>query len=139
MEIQAHNTVSYFDHDEYTITCIASMLSGKEQIYVNEKLVSAKRSFRFKSAHHFMLGTKNATVIVRVAHIFKGPYIIEFWLDGHKVDSDEWDYGRMRNHAKEINAHKSTWQVMGEFFIYGLIGGFIGGLVGYLAAIWLKG
>lgn len=139
MEIPAHSTVSYFDHDEYTITCIASMLSGMEQVYVNDQLVSEKRSFRFKSVHNFMLGEKQASIIVAVSSIFKGPYIIEFWLDGHKVDSDEWNYRRMIRHSKEINANKSMWQVVGTYFIYGMLGGFLGGSLGYLVAIWLKG
>ncbi len=139
MEIKANNTLSYFDHGDYTITCVASLLTGKEQVYVNDQLVSDKRSFGLKSEHHFLLGEQKARIIIRVANLLKGPYIIEFWLDDQKIDTDEWGFQRIKAQTKAINANKSIWEIMGIYFLWGMAGGFVGVLVGYLVATLAKG
>lgn len=44
-------SISFFDCGEHTIKVIASFTSGKEYVYVDDQLVSEKRSFRYKSEH----------------------------------------------------------------------------------------
>ncbi len=139
MEFKDNCTVCYFDHGEDTITCVASLITGKEQVYINDQLVSEKRSFRFKSVHHFQLNGQQASITISVGNLLKGPYTIEFWLDGTRVDSDEWNYQRLLAQAKSAHANKSLGQVMGVYFIYGMIGGFVGALFGYLIALAFKG
>ena len=139
MEFKENCTVSYFDHGEDTITCVASLLTGKEQVYVNDELVSEKRSFRLKSAHHFQLGEQQVTIVISVGNLLKGPYNIEVWLDGILIDRDQWDYQRMMAQSNSAHANKSMGQVLGIYFLYGMIGGFVGALVGYFVGLAFKG
>ncbi|MEW5682105.1 MAG: hypothetical protein AB1780_06970 [Pseudomonadota bacterium] len=132
-------TLSYFDYADHTIKVLLSMVSGKEQVYVDDKLVSERRSFRYSSIHHFQLDGKPAEVRIRVGSIFKGPYFIEFWLAGQQRDSDEWDLKRMLSHLKAARQQQPLWQRLSMYFLYGLVGGAVGALVGYSLATLLKG
>ncbi|OCW97379.1 hypothetical protein [Alishewanella sp. HH-ZS] len=139
MTNQTDATLSFFDYGDHTIKVMCSMSSGKEQVYVDEQLVSEKRSFRYHSTHQFELDGKKAEIRVKVASIFKGPYYIEFSVDGKTIDSDEWDLARMLAHLKQLRQQQPLWQRLGVYFMFGLLGGACGALIGYSLAIWFKG
>lgn len=53
----------YFQEGDNQIACFGSFYSGKEDVYINDDLVSTKRNFGFKSVHRFELdGTKFSIV-----------------------------------------------------------------------------
>lgn len=43
----------YFQEGDNQVACCGSFYSGKEEVYVNDDLVSTKRSFGFTSVHQF--------------------------------------------------------------------------------------
>ena len=45
----------YFQEGDNQIACFGSFFTGKEEVYVDDDLVSTKRSFGFKSVHQFEL------------------------------------------------------------------------------------
>lgn len=72
-------TVSYregfsFDFEDagHEINVRCSSISGKESIFVDDKLVAEKRSFRRKSSLLFMLGNDKYEVEFNVVNILKG-------------------------------------------------------------------
>ena len=114
-------------------------MSGREQVYVDEILVSEKRTFRYSSVHTFQIDQQAAEIRVRVVSIFKGPYIIEFWLAGELVDSDEWDFPRIMAQMKNAQQQMPLWKKLRMFFVFGICGGVVGALVGFATATLFKG
>jgi len=45
----------YFQEGDNQIACFGSFFTGKEEVYIDDDLVSTKRSFGFKSVHQFEL------------------------------------------------------------------------------------
>ena len=66
----------YFQQGDNQIACFGSYFSGKEEVYINDELVSSKRNFGFKSAHEFELEGSTYRVIYAVLNPFTGK--IEF-------------------------------------------------------------
>lgn len=139
MNITTDSTLSFFDSGEHTIKIVASFVSGREQVYVDEILVSEKRTFRYSSVHTFQIDQQAAEIRVRVVSIFKGPYIIEFWLAGELIDSDEWDFPRIMAQLKNAQQQMPLWKKLRMFFVFGICGGVVGALVGFATATLFKG
>lgn len=137
--ITANAALSVFDFGEHTITVVTSMMSGRERVFVDDQLVSDKRSFRYHSCHTFALDGRTCDIRVRVKSIWRGPYIIEFRVDDHLVDSDEWDLQRIINHVNGTTGSVPKRQFWTQFLAYVLIGGGIGALFGYGLAMMFKG
>jgi len=62
----------YFDIDDDLIHAHGSAKSGKESIYVNDKLVTSKRSFRRKSCHTFKIANCNYEIEFYMANLSTG-------------------------------------------------------------------
>jgi len=132
-------SISFFDCGEHTIKVIASFTSGKEYVYVDDQLVSEKRSFRYKSEHTFILDGKQAVIKVSIASILRGPYLIEFWLDQQLIDSDQWDMKRITQHIKQAKADVPRWKRVTSFLLVLAVCGAFGAFVGFSLATFFKG
>ncbi|MDP4537051.1 hypothetical protein Q3O60_12695 [Alkalimonas collagenimarina] len=134
MNTDKHHGVSYFEVAEHTIKVVVSFISGLEQIYVDDQLVSSSRNWWLRSVHSFELDGQPAEVRIRTVSLFKGPLQIELHVDGHYQDGDEWDLPRM---MEQLNNGKKTkwWVLMLIMFAFG----FLGGAFGFGLGIWFKG
>lgn len=62
----------YFQEGDNQIACFGSYVSGKEEVYVNDELVSTKRSLGFKSVHSFMIEEHTYSVVYKLSNILNG-------------------------------------------------------------------
>jgi hypothetical protein len=131
----ASRVISYFDLGEDAIRVETSILSGREWVYLNEKLVSNKLSWRFKTVHPLTVQGKAVEVVVSLSGRFCSSIQIELWVEGALKDSDEWDLRRMTGTAP---GQKKPWPLMTTLLIIFLSG--IGwAYLGYKLATWLYG
>lgn len=79
----------FFDIDGVTIRFWASAANGKEEVWVDERLVSSKRNFRFSSVHTFIAAGHSYEVRYITQSMFKGRMRCELYRDGLLVDSDD--------------------------------------------------
>lgn len=62
----------YFNLEGQEIRAYGSYLSGREEVYVNDNLVSKKRSLNFKSHHEFKLDEDTFEVEFNVVNLLNG-------------------------------------------------------------------
>lgn len=72
----------YFQDGDNQIACFGHIMSGKEQIYVNDELVSEKRSFGFKSHHDFNYQDTAYAVDFEMQNILTGKLECSFYKAG---------------------------------------------------------
>jgi hypothetical protein len=135
MNIQADRAVSFFDLGEDCIRVESSFLTGQEQIFVNDELISKKLSWRFRSVHAFEMKGQNIEIRIRVSGILFSSVVIEFWVNGEMKDSDEWDLKRIMQQGKQLRAQQVWWKLLLTIFICGMAGA----AVGYSLASLFKG
>lgn len=127
--------ISYFDLGEDAIRVETSILSGREWVYLNEKLVSKKLSWHFQTVHQLTVQGKAVEVVVQLSGRFCSSIQIELWVEGALKDSDEWDLRRMTGTAP---GQKKPWPLMTTLLVIFLSG--IGwAFLGYKLATWLYG
>lgn len=79
---------SWFDIDGITIEVWASSWSGMEEIRIDERIVSRKRSLRRSSSHRFAHGGHDYEIQVACVAFGSGTFQIKLFRDGIEVDSD---------------------------------------------------
>ncbi|MEC8225559.1 MAG: hypothetical protein VX010_05350, partial [Pseudomonadota bacterium] len=75
----------YFQDGDNQIACFGHIMSGKEKIYVNDELVSEKRSFGFKSHHDFNYQGNAYAVDFAMQNILTGKLECSFYKTGKLV------------------------------------------------------
>lgn len=135
MNIQADRAVSFFDLGEDCIRVESSFLTGQEQVFVNDTLISKKLSWRYSSVHSFEIQGQHIEVRIRIGSILRGPVVIELWVNGEMKDSDEWDLKRIMQQGKQLRAQQAWWKLLLTIFIFGMAGA----AVGYSMATLFKG
>lgn len=130
MNIQADRAVTFFDLGEDCIRVESSFLTGQEQVFVNDQLISKKLSWRYSSTHAFEIKGQAIEVKIRIGSILRGPVVIELWVNGEKKDSDEWDLKRIMQQARQPG-----WKFLLTIFLCGMAGA----AVGFTLAILFKG
>lgn len=103
----------YFDHEGMQIAAHGSALSGKETIFVDSEIVSAKRSFSRSSHHDFTHNGHNYQVIFFMESILKGILSCSLYKDGELVSTTSKSYP-----MKPFN-WKSFWLALAAGFIVG--------------------
>ncbi|MCL2912356.1 hypothetical protein L2725_00920 [Shewanella corallii] len=133
MQTGKYILTSYFEWQGHSITVQNSTLSGKEWVYVDEELISHKRSLGYSSNHSFTLDGQKLDVHILVHSVMKGPIDIKLMLGEQCLDEDSFDYQQI------MPGGKSFKRVVFEGFVTGLIFGAVGMFVGYTVTTWLKG
>lgn len=88
--------VSFFDVGAHSIQVRCSMLTGKEQVWLNDQLVSSRYSWRFRSVHRIDIDGEPFEVHIVLCSFLKGPLQISFWRAGQQIDCDEISYDQIR-------------------------------------------
>ena len=111
----------HFEDEGREIVAAGAALSGKEEIFVNGKNVSDKRSMKASSTHYFIIGDDR--------------YELEFHTV--KILSSELDCILIKNgtHLKTLKfqAIKSQWDLLKSLLGGLLIGSVIGAVIGGVA------
>ncbi|MCF6345208.1 MAG: hypothetical protein L3J00_01920 [Thiomicrorhabdus sp.] len=106
-----------FHENDIKITVKSSVISGLESVYVNDKLMSKKRTFKRNSRHIFHISGIEYQVLFKT-EILKGQIKCTFFKNGQMIKS----YTAL---PKGNNYVKFAW--------YGLIGFAVGILSSYLS------
>lgn len=130
-------TDCWFDVDDYTIHVWASNWNGREIVRVRngggERIVSDKRSFRFKTPHEFELNGQAFRLEFQVGF---GRVEVRLYRDDVMIDSDQFD-----NTGIRINPEtgRLDWRHAGKQLAVPLLAGLATGAVfGYLLGVVLK-
>ena len=79
---------SYFDVGKKTIRISGSNFTGYECVFINEKLVSQKRNWTFKSTHKIKLNDVDYEVAIELLSIFRPKINIKLIKDNIIIDED---------------------------------------------------
>lgn len=117
----------YFDLNGQQLRVWFSSFSGKEEIYLNEELISTNRSWRKMSTHEFHFAGEFYRVRVGVrswGEAFKGVYVSELYRGEQLIDQDE-----IVLFQDEQTKEPFSWTKFAIGLVPWLIGGFIAGFL----------
>lgn len=127
----------YFEHLGREITLVFSLYSGKEQVYVDNQLVSERRNWRFKSVHAFNVGgvsyALEVTTIKSLKGLLSGIIDIQLKANGTVVDSDQVNSQQQLSGGENGNTSakwKRVVRALMPFFAAGAIAGFAAAYLG---------
>lgn len=118
---------SYFDVDGVTIEVWGSSWSGAEEVRVDGRVVSRKRSLRRRSSHRFEIGGHRYEVRYGCESMLSGEFLIELLRDGELVDSD-----RLRMVAAGPDGRLSWRAILRKMAPFFLLGMLVGAAAGYV-------
>ncbi|BDF93345.1 hypothetical protein RC083_05085 [Pseudoalteromonas haloplanktis] len=107
----------YFQDGDDQIACFGSYFTGKEEVYVNDELVSEKRSINVTSKHQFELSGNTFNVKFEMHNILTGRLECSLYKNKKLVKSYQ--------QSSLFNNPKTSLKVMVGCFLGGLAGGFI--------------
>ncbi len=121
----------YFEHLGREITLVISLYNGAEQVYVNNRLVSEGRNWRFKSAHAFQVGGVSYALEASIRRSLKGLRLgiidVQLRADGTVIDSDQVNSSQHLLVGERGNT-PLTWKRLARtllpFFVAGGVAGF---------------
>jgi hypothetical protein len=117
----------YFQQGDNQIACFGSFFSGKEEVYINDELVSSKRNFGFKSVHEFELEGIKYHVNYHIINQFTGRVECSF-LKGRKAIA-----------TQSQSLFSENPKAGASIVFWCLMVGFIFGVLGYTSAHLLFG
>lgn len=126
---------SFFDIDGITIEFWASGWSGKEEVRIDDRLVSELRSLRYRSSHDFEHGGHRYRIEMHCLSLSTGTFRITLFRDEVEVDSDIGSYQNKDLLGPDGKVDwKKAWKKMLPVF---LLSGLLGAAFGYSLASWL--
>lgn len=122
----------YFDTEGSQIYLWGSAFSGKEEVYVNDTLVSSARSWRKTNRHHFTINGTPYSVVTGVRSwkdMFTGCYFAELYRADRLIDEDQVYYA-----GGDKNGESFSWKRFAiDLIPWFVVGGLVGFLVGFFS------
>ncbi len=122
-----HGYIFIIKDGDNEIMAHCSALSGMEEIYYNDDIISKKRSLRITSPHTFKIKDHNYTVIFKVTNIWRGRVTCTVEKDGELIGSEEKSFYK-----------GSNLKIFGILFLLLALGVIVGYSFGYLIEALLK-
>lgn len=117
----------YFEHLGREIVFRFSLYSGKERVFVDDKLVSETRNWHFKSSHEFQIDGVYYELVLALKKNLKGLLLgeatIELKANGQLIDSDEFSYMKVSQKGGSFSWKKFFVNLV-PYFIIGAVVGF---------------
>lgn len=113
-----HGYWFYFDDEGAQIVAFASALNGKEVVFVDDEIVSNKRSFSLKTPHTFEHNGRHYELVIACENLLTGALSCSLFKDGILLS----------------NTRKSYFQSLKSFFIVT----FLIGLVMGFGLVWIS-
>ena len=107
----------YFQDGDDQIACFGSYFTGKEEVYVNDELISDKRNQRIHSGHQFNIGDNDFKVMFEMRNILTGKLECSLYKNGQFIKSYE--------QSSLLNNPKTSLKVLFGCFFGGLVGGYL--------------
>ena len=79
----------YFQDGDNQIACFGSFFTGKEEVYINDDLVSSKYSVGFKSKHRFQFAEDDYQVEYEMENIFSGRVAWSFFKNKQLIEQQK--------------------------------------------------
>jgi len=109
----------HFDVDGHHIHCYGSINSGKEILYIDEQVISEKRTFRRKSVTAFEIDNNNFEVEYNMVSMLKGELHCTLIKNGVHVETQIMTMSQEESKG-------AFWVGFWSFFAIGAIVGFFG-------------
>lgn len=109
----------YFQDGDNQIACFGNYFTGKEEVYVNDELVSSKRSMGVKSKHQFEFDGTRYQVVFEMKNILSGRLECTFYKNKQSVEQQE------QTPIALLKDPKKALLFIGACFLVGLISGYI--------------
>jgi hypothetical protein len=126
-ETDIESTISFrkgfnysFTEGEHTIHLNCSAVNGKEQLYIDDKLVAKKWSFRRKSIHQFSIGDDLYEVELHVVNMFTGETHCTLVKNDVHVKTLKKALKKSRQLSKD-----NFWWYIPSCFVVGAVSGFL--------------
>jgi len=107
----------YFQDGDNQIACFGSYFTGKEEVFINDELVSDKRNQKVASAHLFKHGEDDFKVTFEMRNILTGRLECSLYKNGQFIKSYE--------QSSLLNNPKTSLKVLFGCFFGGLVGGYL--------------
>lgn len=109
----------YFQDGDDQIACFGNYFTGKEEVYINDELVSSKRSMGVKSQHQFEFAGTRYQVVFEMKNILSGRLECTFYKNKQPVEQQE------QTPIALLKDPKKALLFIGGCFLVGLISGYI--------------
>lgn len=106
-----------FEHNGNQIKTVASCLTGKESIYVNDKLVSKRFNVGFKSIHEFSISGSQYEIEYEVENFITYRVRCTLIKDGTHIETKRFGF----NHNR-----REYLKILAIAFALGAVSGFVG-------------
>ena len=108
----------YFQDGDNQIACFGSYFTGKEEVFVNDELVSDKRNQKIASGHLFKHGKDDFEVRFEMRNILSGRLECSLYKNGQFIKS--YQKSSLLN-----NSPRASLKVIAGCFFGGLVGGYL--------------
>ncbi|MFT2090572.1 hypothetical protein [Paraglaciecola sp. 2405UD69-4] len=117
----------YFRDGDNQIACFGSYFTGKEEVYVNDELVSSKRSLGISSSHKFEFEGSTYQVVFNVQNILIGTLVCSLSKNSKLIEEQKhYPYPL-------VSSPKNAVLFIGGCFLFGALSGY--GIFTIVAAI----
>lgn len=119
----------YFQCNDNQITCYKSYFSGKEEVYLNDDLLSRKRSFALNSHHAIDIQGTRYDIVYQLVKPLIGKVTCSFLFDNTLILAQSQSLFNGNN--------KSANNVLLRCFAVGFVAGALGYVAGKYLFAWL--
>jgi hypothetical protein len=109
----------YFQDGDNQIACFGNFFTGKEEVYINDDLVSSKRSMGVKSKHQFEFAGMGYQIEYEMKNILSGRLECTFFKNKQLVEQQE------QTSISLIKDPRKAVLFIGGCFLVGLLSGYI--------------
>jgi hypothetical protein len=110
----------YFQDDDNQIACFGSLFTGKEEVYINDDLVSSKRSLGLKSKHQFEFAEMDYQIEYAMKNYLTGRVECTFFKNKQLVEQQD------QSLISLFKDPKKAILFIGGCFLVGFLSGFVG-------------
>jgi len=121
---------AFFDLDDITISFWGSTWSGREIVTVEDRVVSDKRSLRFRTPHHFEHAGVRYKLVFEIASLLRGEFRLKLYREGELVDSDRFRQSDLG--VDPETGRFSAWRLARKLAPYFVLGMLVGASAAFL-------
>jgi hypothetical protein len=117
----------YFQDGDNQIACFGNYFTGKEEVYINDDLISSKRSQAIRSKHKFEFAGTRYQIVFEMKSILSGRLVCTFYKNKQLLEQQE------QTSLALLKDPKKAVLFIGGCFLVGLSSGYI--LIAFLSLI----
>jgi len=110
----------YFQDGDNQIACFGSAFTGKEEVYINDDLVSSKRSLGLKSKHQFYLEKMDYQIEYTMKNYLTGRVECTFYKNKQLMEQQDQSLISLFKDPKKAVLFIGSW------FLVGFLSGYVG-------------